>query len=218
LDNNSGATQFAAPHYVFYNNLTVNASRNQTYTLTITHDDGTSIHGIAAWIDFNGDSDFDDANEKVGQTLWPGDDDANTGNTVIYSVTIPATAVLGTTRMRVRIYEDDDYTFSGNDLPVLPCQYNGTDYDWGETEDYKLVISSGSASINENKTAVNYTFDGKTFNVQDEVSMIQLIGLNGQVIIETKENRLDVSAASSGIYIVNVVKQKGESTQVKIAK
>lgn len=217
LDNNSGTTQYTAPHYVYYNNLTTTVQRNQTMNLTLTHDDGVTIHGIAAWIDFNGDSDFDDAGEKVGETLFPGDGDLNTGNTVTYSVTIPSTAILGETRMRVRIYEDDDYTFSGTNLPVLPCQYNNTDYDWGETEDYNITITA-PASLSDLAQSFAYSLKNNVFAYDGEVQKLQVIGLNGQVLSSTTTNQVDVTSLPSGIYLVQIIKLDNTSEQVKIAK
>lgn len=221
LDNNSGPNQYAAPHYVFYNNLpAVSVNKGQTLNLVITHDDGTTIHGMAAWIDFNGDHDFDDAGEKVGETLWPGDDDPTTGNSETYSVTIPTNAVSGVVRMRVRVYEDDDYTSSGMDLPVLPCQFNGTDADWGETEDYALTIAGGgTASVPENLTIAEYTFNDQLFNAMLEgTTSMSLLNMNGQVLSMTSDRTIDLSSYSTGMYLVRIQMESGAFKQVKLIK
>ena len=220
LDNNSGSNQYAAPHYVFYNNLTVTVNKGQTLNLTISHDDGTSIHGMAAWIDFNGDHDFDDTGEKVGETLWPGDDDPNTGNSQTYSVTIPNNALSGATRMRVRVYEDDDYTFSGTNLPVLPCQFNGTDADWGETEDYVLTISGGStASIDENLSQHEYSFNNQLFHLLlDENATLELVNMNGQVLSTTSGKLIDLNTYPEGVYLIRIQTANGVFKQVKVMK
>lgn len=220
LDNNSGANQYAAPHYVFYNNLSVTVNKGQTLNLKITHDDGTTIHGMAAWIDFNGDNDFNDAGEKVGETLWPGDDDLTTGNSQTYSVTIPTNAVSGTTRMRIRVYEDDDYTFSGADMPVLPCQFNGTDADWGETEDYKLTISGGStASIEEHLSPNEYIFNNQLFTLLlDENALVNVVNMNGQILSTTADKVIDLSYYSEGIYLIRIQTAGGIFKQVKVIK
>ncbi|WP_343747950.1 T9SS type A sorting domain-containing protein [Fluviicola sp.] len=220
LDHSSGAAQYAAPHYVFYNNLSVTVNKGQTLNLTITHDDGTTIHGMAAWIDFNGDHDFDDAGEKVGETLWPGDDDPNTGNSQTYSVTVPANAVSGTTRMRIRVYEDDDYTFSGTDLPVLPCQFNGQDADWGETEDYPVTIAGGStASLTENPSPDEYTFDQQVFTwLSEEPVVLSLVNSAGQLVSTSSGNRIDLSAVPNGVYLIRIMETDGTFRQVRLLK
>lgn len=220
LDNQSGPNQYAAPHYVFYNNLSVTVNKGQTLNLTITHDDGTTIHGMAAWIDFNGDNDFDDAGEKVGETLWPGDDDPNTGNSQTYAVTIPANAVNGTTRMRIRVYEDDDYTFSGTDLPVLPCQFNGQDADWGETEDYPVTISGGStASLAENPSPDAYSVKDHVFTwLSDESVVLSLVNANGQTVSTSSDRMIDLNALPAGVYLVRIQGADGSFKQIRLMK
>ncbi|WP_196891843.1 T9SS type A sorting domain-containing protein [Aureivirga marina] len=140
--NESGTTQFALPHYVYYNNIDATSlDVGGNYELIITHDNGISIHGIAAWIDYNQNNIFEES-EKIEQTLYP-----SGTNPLAYNFTVPADATPGNTRMRVRVYEDDEYTFSFADtdnLEVLPCDYNlgtgETQFDWGETEDYDILI------------------------------------------------------------------------------
>ncbi len=219
LDNSSGQAQYAAPHYVYYSNLGVSVNKGQTLNLTITHDDGTTIHGMAAWIDFNGDHDFDDAGEKVGQTLWPGDDNPATGNSQTYAVLIPTTAVSGTTRMRIRVYEDDDYTFSGTDLPVMPCQFAGHDADWGETEDYNVTISGSTAGLPGILAGTEYTYQQQVFRLlAGQAKQIQVLALNGQLLKSVTDQAIDLSSYDEGIYLVRIYFTDGTSSQVKILK
>ncbi|MNU89734.1 hypothetical protein D3C71_795830 [compost metagenome] len=220
LDNNSGPTQYAAPHYVFYNNLpVVTVNKGQTLNLKITHDLSVSLHGLAAWIDFNGDHDFNDAGEKLGDTPWPNDVPTPTGNTT-YSVTIPTNAVSGATRMRIRVYEDDDYTMSGNTHPVMPCQFNGTDADWGETEDYIVTIAGGStAAIQENLNSDEYLFKNQHFTLlSEEATTMSLISINGQVLATTADKTIDLSTYSEGIYLIRIQTTDGAFKQVKLLK
>ncbi|MEZ5047461.1 MAG: GEVED domain-containing protein [Chitinophagaceae bacterium] len=90
--------------------------------------------GIAIWIDFNQDGDFDDAGEEVymENTSLAGPRSA-TGN-----IAIPATATLGVTRMRVTAAEG----FAGTGV-LTPC----LSYGYGETEDYFVEIVPGNATL-----------------------------------------------------------------------
>jgi phosphodiesterase/alkaline phosphatase D-like protein len=151
---NASNAQFAAPHYVFYNNLaTPNLTIGSSYQLSLKfYVAGGSGYGV--WIDYNRNSVFD-ANEKVaGSTAngWLALGDNIAANSTI---TIPATALSGTTRMRVRIVEDDMYT-AVNGANIAACN-TGTSaeaiMDWGETEDYTVMLI-GSAT---NNPAVNST-------------------------------------------------------------
>ena len=84
-------------------------------------------NSVAIYIDYNQDTDFGDAGEQA--YLSPGT--TNGPHTESGTITIPATATVGTTRMRVICSE----TAPGS---ISPC---GT-YSYGETEDYNITIFS----------------------------------------------------------------------------
>ena len=106
-----------------------------TYPLTIVKGDrnGPTIYAAYAkvYIDYNQNNIFD-ASEEVYGFAAP-----NTLNSIPpTSITIPATAVTGQTRMRIVLRE------GGNATNTVSC---GT-YTYGETEDYTLDISGGAAA------------------------------------------------------------------------
>lgn len=141
LSNSTGTTQYAAPHYAYYNTLTApDLEQGKSYTLSVSHDGGVSIHYVAVFIDFNGDKDFDDAGEMV---LNQNIDKGTVTNPSTISVSIPSTATVGITRMRVMVFEDDDFTFGTMPSPApRPCTADATgSFDWGETEDYNVNIT-----------------------------------------------------------------------------
>jgi hypothetical protein len=78
---------------------------------------------VAAWIDYNQDGDFTDANEKIGEIS----NVAGLGTTNI-NFNVPNGAIAGNTRMRVRT------VWSTTSLD--PC----ATYGWGEAEDYKVNV------------------------------------------------------------------------------
>ena len=230
---NNGAGQYAAPHYVYYNNLTaVDLDQNQFYDLEVDHDGGVSIHGIAAWIDFNQNQQFEDQ-EKIGEKLFPGN---GAPATETFNFTVPATAQTGTTRMRVRIYEDDDYTFSGNNLPVLPCHYdsagNATQYDWGETEDYDVNIvdpnaGGGTTSIAEAtqfdvRIGPNPVSDVLYFNSLNAITVqhLSVFGIDGKEIFSSDINgdKVELSELKDGMYWIRVQLSDGTFMVDKILK
>lgn len=77
------------------------------------------------YIDYNRDGDFDDAGETAYSN--PNTTAAVTGTAYAGSITIPVTASLGKTRMRVVLTEGGATTPTGT-------------YTWGETEDYIIQI------------------------------------------------------------------------------
>ena len=102
--------------------------------------------GLAVFIDFNQDGDFTDAGEKVFTNGAVANINCVPATAVPISVTVPATAVGGQTRMRVVNKEST----SGDN--ITPC----TVASWGETEDYLVNITGG---------AVNIPCPGSTFNL-----------------------------------------------------
>ena len=99
------------------------------YTLTVTAGDcdggGAFDRGVAAFVDWNGDGDFDDAGEEV---LREFSDTAGGASTMHMATITPAAA--GSYRMRVVVTEGPDASVA------VAC---GT-YTWGETEDYELTV------------------------------------------------------------------------------
>ncbi|MEQ8563041.1 MAG: GEVED domain-containing protein [Cytophagales bacterium] len=125
--NNQNTGSSTGPSYNDYTNLSTDIARNSNQTVNITSGSYTTDH-YAVWIDFNQDNDFDDPGEKLGevQSTLP-------FQSLNIPFTVPLTAQLDTTTMRVRcVY---------NGLNMDPC----TDYTWGETEDYSVVITSAVA-------------------------------------------------------------------------
>ncbi|MEQ1553114.1 MAG: GEVED domain-containing protein, partial [Ferruginibacter sp.] len=81
---------------------------------------------VAVWIDLNQDGTFQHPAERV--FISPA---SVTGpNTQVGNVVIPATALLGTTRMRVQVRE------FGTAANMVPCG----NFTWGEVEDYNVNI------------------------------------------------------------------------------
>jgi GEVED domain/Secretion system C-terminal sorting domain/Fibronectin type III domain len=77
------------------------------------------------WIDYNHNNDFTDAGEEV-VTLY-----SDFTGLIAFNFTVPSSAPLGTTRMRV---------IMSHDSPPTPCGV----YARGETEDYTVLISDTS--------------------------------------------------------------------------
>jgi hypothetical protein len=87
---------------------------------------GLFSSGVAIFIDYNQNGFFEDVDERVFGT--PGT--TNGPHTVTGSFTVPANALLGTTRMRVMNVEGPAGTF------ISSCQ----SYGFGETEDYSFTV------------------------------------------------------------------------------
>ncbi len=111
------------------NAITTNVSQGavEPISIIITLCDGsTRTHVVSVYIDFNHDGDFGDAGENFD--IYPAT--SSTTHTISSNITIPGSALLGQTVMRVVCRESST---------TGPC-LTGTR---GETEDYKINIIGG---------------------------------------------------------------------------
>jgi|GEM_PF-3051660 len=117
--------------YTDFTNLSTNVSVSNTYPISVTPGTcgGNFTKNGVVYIDYNADGDFTDPGEDVF-TFGP----VSAATAVAGTVTIPATASSGSTRMRVVCVET---SAPGS---IQPC---GT-YTWGETEDYTVIIAPSS--------------------------------------------------------------------------
>ncbi|HET8572620.1 MAG TPA: GEVED domain-containing protein [Edaphocola sp.] len=219
---NVSDAQYAAPHYVFYNNLPVqDFTVDSTYPLKITFRVAGGA-GYGVWIDYNHNNTFE-GSEKVAGTSGSTYLDYSDSTVITQSITIPNTASTGQTRMRVRIVEDDHYHM--NNGPVeLPCNASDstTDVmDWGETEDYTINIQPAATGGNTgigNISRANVlkvlpnpsngrflVISGAAINILEVYSIIgkRVFAVSGP----GKQVAVDLSGCSKGIYFVRVNSQ-----------
>lgn len=217
LLNISGA-QYAAPHYVFYNNLAVQDFRvDSTYTLTVAFRVAGAA-GYGVWIDYNHNNTFEASEEVAGSS---GTNFLDMGDSTLISqdITIPATAISGQTRMRVRIVEDDNHNM--NNAAELPCNSSNaaTDImDWGETEDYTINIQAADTGGNTGVQDINSMHivkvlpnpsNGKFMVTADAaINNLEVYSLSGKLIYKTSGSQdqvaIDLSAYAKGLYFIRV--------------
>ncbi|WP_435260988.1 M4 family metallopeptidase [Tenacibaculum sp. nBUS_03] len=124
ISNTSGAGN----GYTDHTSLSTNLEKSTSHTITITPKWTGTIYneGYAVFIDYNKDGDFEDS----GETVWT--KSASKDTTVSGSFTVPSGATEGATRMRVILRYN-----------AVPSSCGS--YDYGETEDYTVVIGSAQA-------------------------------------------------------------------------
>lgn len=119
INNNSTST-------AGYENFTAQSTtmvRGQTTPISVSISGGFASDQVAVWIDFNQDGDFIDAGEAVYTS-------ATGVGPHVGNITISPTALVGTTRMRIRMVDTDF------DAPV-PCGNSS----FGQVEDYNVNIA-----------------------------------------------------------------------------
>jgi len=121
--------------------------------------------------------------------------------------------------MRVRIVEDDNYTLGANGYNIAACNASTTDtdvMDWGETEDYTINITGGSATGLEESTAQNQlsVFPSPAANsiqmsgISISNQTYRICNLAGTEILSGNLNSqasVDVSTLNNGIFLLQVI-------------
>lgn len=201
INNNSTATA----GYEDFTAVTGNVTAGQAYDFTATFT-GTSYDAdqILVWIDLNQDGDFEDAGEQVLATAkkkspW-------TGN-----ITIPATALAGKTRMRVRLH---DSSLTPNSTPCGTSRY-------GQVEDYSLNIGQLAVTdVKKNNINVypNPAVDFINISNVSSKTKFEIYSVGGQLVNQgTTDGKVNVSKLTKGVYILSL-ESNGEKSQTKFIK
>ncbi|MFU8844088.1 MAG: GEVED domain-containing protein [Bacteroidales bacterium] len=200
INNSSSCSQYGD-----YTNLSTTVNLGETYDLTVVNGNVYTADDLGVWIDWNQDGDFDDPGENVVCGI-------DNGGQGTFAITVPADALPGSTRMRIRL------KWSGSDCGS-PC---GTTT-YGEVEDYTInvvgwlmvspiegVITAGeSDTINVHFDAADlaegtYTADLKIYSNDPDLAMVEI-----PVTLIVGESILEVVATASFSEIC-----EGESTQL----
>ncbi|HEY1038876.1 MAG TPA: ELWxxDGT repeat protein [Bacteroidia bacterium] len=194
--NNMNTGSMGGPFYNNYTTMSTNLARTSTYTVNVKS--GTWPAGYAdyyaVWIDYNHDSDFSDAGEKLGEFTSTA---PSTTQSIVF--TVPATATTGSTRMRVRgVWE----TATGID----PCAA----YVYGETEDYSVNITAATGSA----PVANFSASSTSINVGGSVNFTDLSTNNptswswsftgGTPATSTAQNPTGITYSVAGCYQVTL--------------
>ncbi|MFC4414293.1 GEVED domain-containing protein [Kaistella carnis] len=157
-------------------------------------------------MDYNQDGDFSDAGETVFTKA------ASKTNPVSGSITIPASALSGNTRMRV--------SMKYNGIPTA-CET----FSYGQVEDYTLNIKAAgtvTALVNTSADTVNVypnpVKDILNINAKGDYNY-QLISIDGKIVKDgnQSENAVNVQSLPTGIYIMKIT-QDGKTSSHKVIK
>jgi hypothetical protein len=205
--------------YADFTNLVANITQGSIVSGYLSG--GTTPAGLmenySIWIDYNHDNDFTDSGERVVNIS------SDFSGYIVVNFTVPATALPGTTRMRITIQ---------NGIAPSPCGA----YPRGETEDYSVLITAaamqGIVLADEKTYSLNdevYVFPNP---FEDEIS-VQLQNTGTPVLVSIYDiagglhyssqladlkNDLNLSELKSGIYLVKIVKDDKLIKMIRIIK
>ncbi|CAM3027325.1 secretion protein [Chryseobacterium flavum] len=188
--------------YENFTSVSTNVTRGSAYTISITPVWTSTKYSeaYAVYIDYNGDGDFTDS----GELAWTRS--GSTTSPVSGSITIPATATVGSTRMRVMM--------KYSSIPTSSCEA----YTYGQVEDYTLnIVSSAKGELSNTKDLIT---DIKLFpNPVKDILYVsnttsedyKIFDMGGKLVDSGKLQRgsVNVSALIKGAYTIQV----GESAK-----
>ena len=197
--------------YGNFTTLSTNLVLGSSNSISITPAWTSSIYAEAyrVWIDFNQDGDFTDAGEQVFNR-------SKTKTALIYgNFTIPATALLGSTRMRV--------SMKYNTLPSS-CGI----FSYGEVEDYTVTITASTGKINIEKMDTESIakssiklypnpVKGDVLNISslESPSEYRIFNRIGQELAKGRieNDSVNVGSLATGAYFIQVIDNSNSTTK-----
>lgn len=227
IDNDSGDDNLSevANGYEDFTNITTTLIPGSTYNLKVTIDPVGFQDHCYAFMDWNNDSRFDTATERYdlgSVTEKP--------TTINSDILIPQDAVLGETRMRIIIEYFDDNTTFGNG--ACDADHNS---EFGETEDYSLIISNNVLSLDdvfENFSIYPNPIENDNFTLlfnvpfTEESVTLNLFDFTGRVIMAARydnssslfNENIKLKSLRTGIYFLNITNGSKETTKKLIIR
>lgn len=157
-----------------------------SYPLSVTIAGGFSTDQVLAWIDWDQNSTFDAGELVFASAAGVG---PFTGN-----ITVPLTAVAGTTRLRVRLHD----TYTGEDYDNTPNATPCDNSTFGQVEDYSVEVTGVPTGIDPIDAAAWSVFPNPSngdFTIRMGIegrTHIDVLDMTGRVVYTTSR------AASAG--------------------
>ncbi|MEI7596854.1 MAG: GEVED domain-containing protein [Bacteroidota bacterium] len=159
INNTTGAE---AGNYGNYNAQSASFSQSSTVTVNITYTTGWS-YKTKIWVDWNDDADFSDTGEEV----YSGTSTSSSPTTLVATYTVPASATIGSHRMRIGGVESTTGT-------PTAC-YTGS---FGTYEDYTLTVTAAPPMTYTSCTSAQPTTSSIS-KCSEDISIIRLDVVTG---------------------------------------
>ncbi len=192
--------------YTNFTSVSTSVNKGSSYTITITPQWTSTKYneGYGVFIDYNQDGDFSDS----GETVWT--KSASKTTPVSGTITIPASALTGSTRMRV--------SMKYNGIPTA-CET----FSYGQVEDYTLNIGSSAREASSGLTftlypnpvkgnELNITIDGDQANFRIYNTLGQELS-KGRVV----NSVIPVGDLTPGAYMLEITSE-GQTTVKRFIK
>lgn len=217
LDIDNSSTCNLETGYSNYRDLKQTVAKGQTFDLTAVIGSGWKYESLGVWIDYNQDGDLtEDEFTLVGSVVYPSNTNNGLTTELKKTITIPETALEGETLMRFRIRA------TGSDQPDITWDAICEDEDFGEIEDYTLVIGSlGVHDLSSQKEVTIAKNAGELFALSKEViNALEIYSFEGKQVkkvnVNAKEVNLSLYGLKKGVYVLKMTLSTGEKVTKKI--
>lgn len=208
INNPSSATTVTGG-YEDFTSVTGNVEANGTYTMTVAIASGNANDRVGVWVDSNNNGTFETTEYTV---LTTSGTTSASGN-----IAIPSNAVIGNTRMRVRLQRSTSGPGAANACGNLTGQ--------GRTQDYTVnIVPEGTlaaSDINKANVAI-YPNPFKDVLRISDVKGVKSISVNDmsgrQVKTLAPSAEINLSSLKEGLYIVNLQMEDGSIKSFKAIK
>lgn len=219
---------YPANGYGYYTADSIAAAQGNSFTLNMTNSNNTKWSRVNVYADWNGNGSFTDAGETLFTAGNASQDNSATVLNISRTVSVPASAVTGNTRIRVRFYDawntdpgpcgQADYT-TAHDFKLRITPAGGGALAVAHTMPAEEQKTEGIFSIYPNPASGQFTVKHEsTAAAQGRLNILNMAGETVQrrdVRVEKGMNRFTVSIAGipAGIYVVVLEAHNRKRTQ-----
>ncbi|MCS3529159.1 T9SS type A sorting domain-containing protein [Chryseobacterium sp. JUb7] len=221
INNTSPFQSGTTPVYENFLSMSTNIQAGTDYPVSVKGPSGTFPSDIVVFIDFNQNGNFNDAGESfyIGRLTA-----ANPVNafTVTGTISVPAGATAGPTRMRV-LKNNNTAAFSDPNAPNSIITACDTGLRAGQTEDYTVNVQPSSLSTREVykenlKIHPNPAKDIVYIKTLDKIEKYEVFTTSGQKITEGNTDSINTNDFAPGSYIIKITTKDQKILTEKILK
>ena len=213
--NNATATEaYLGDSHEIFLDQTANVASGQSYDIKLEGNTGGDYENFfAVFIDWNQNGVLTDDGEVYAITQTITNSDGTDGQQAIHSITVPADALPGTTRMRVKKTDDS--------INVLDPCLGGY---YGQAEDYSVNVATLAVS-DVSKTSIkaypNPVVEVLNIESPSKVKSVSIFDASGKNAanfeLNATKSQVNLSRLAPGVYLVKVVTENGTNT-IKVIK
>lgn len=223
INNVTSNTLGTGTSHEYFLSQTATVTQGQSYDITLKGNTGGNWeNSFVVFIDWNQNGTLDDAGEVYEVTQTIQNSNGTDAIQAVHSITVPANALPGNTRMRVKkLYGTID------DDPSLTAPCIGGAY--GQAEDYTVNVLASSLATHE-VTKKNASFRvypnpvTQILNIdsQEKIQSVSVFDATGRNVLSSEVNQakcnVDLSKLTSGTYIVTIKTENGSQSAKVIKK